>query len=212
MVIFLTTFAFITAVLTIRAQYIEHAQKQEYLFEPLTTLLIFGIALLGTGEVTAVYKTLILVGLLFCLAGDVFLMLPDRYFLAGLVSFLIGHLFYLGAFSSDTALALSPWLAPLAIYGTLVYGMLYKHLGKMRWPVLAYMVAIMLMACKALTRYSTIETTGALIAAAGAIFFVLSDTVLAFNRFKRPFTYTYARLLTLATYWLAQWLIALSIG
>ncbi len=209
MITLLTILALITAVLTIRAQYVDTAQKQEYLFKPLTTLLIFGIALLGKGEVTAVYKTLILIGLIFCLAGDIFLMLPDKYFLAGLLSFLIGHLFYLGAFSSDTALALSIWLLPLALYGALVYGLLYKHLGKMRWPVLAYIFAIMLMACKALTRYSTIGTTGALIGAIGALFFVLSDTVLAFNRFKKPFIQ--ARWLTLAMYWLAQWLIALSV-
>ncbi len=210
MIIFLTAFAFITAVLTIRAQYVEHAHKQEYLFKPLTTILIVGVALLGTGETTGIYKTLIIVGMLFCLGGDIFLMLPEKYFIAGLGSFLVGHLFYLVAFSGDTAMALSIWLLPLTIYGAIVYGMLYKHLGKMRWPVLAYMVAIMLMACKALTRYSTLETTGAALAAAGAIFFVLSDSVLAFNKFKRPFTH--ARWITLATYWFAQWLIALSVG
>ena len=210
MIIFLTAFAFITAVLTIRAQYVEHAHKQEYLFKPLTTLLIVGVALLGTGETTSTYKTLIVVGMLFCLGGDIFLMLPEKYFMAGLVSFLIGHLFYLAAFAGDTAMALSIWLLPLSIYGAIVYGMLYKHLGKMRWPVLAYMITIMLMACKALTRWSTLETTGAALGAAGALFFVLSDSVLAFNKFKRPFIH--ARWLTLATYWLAQWLIALSVG
>lgn len=210
MILFLTAFAFITAVLTIRAQYVQHATDQEYLFKPLTTALIIGIVLLGTGETTSTYKTLILIGMIFCLGGDIFLMLPENYFIVGLGSFLIGHLFYVAAFASDTAMALSIWLLPLLIYGAIVYGILYSHLDKMRWPVLAYMVAIMLMAYAALMRYFTLETTGAALAAMGALAFVLSDSVLAFNRFKRPFMH--ARWIVLSTYWLAQWLIALSVG
>jgi len=210
MIIFLTAFAFITAVLTIRAQYVQHAQKQEYLFKPLTTLLIIGVALLGTGETTSTYKTLIIIGMIFCLGGDIFLMLPEKYFIAGLGSFLIGHLFYVAAFASDTAMALSFWLLPLAIYGAIVYAILYKYLGKMRWPVLVYVMTIMLMAYMALTRWTEMGTLGSLLAAMGALFFVLSDMVLALNKFKRPFTH--ARWITLATYWLAQWLIALSVG
>ncbi|MGB3713941.1 MAG: lysoplasmalogenase family protein, partial [Candidatus Promineifilaceae bacterium] len=44
----------------------------------------------------------------------------------------------------------------------------------------------------------------------GAIFFVISDTALAFNRFNAPIAQ--ASLIVLATYYLAQWLIALSTG
>ena len=40
----------------------------------------------------------ILFGLIFCLGGDVFLMLPERFFLPGLISFLLGHIFYIVGF------------------------------------------------------------------------------------------------------------------
>ena len=45
------------------------------------------------------YFYLLLIGLTFCLGGDIFLALPrERMFLFGLVSFLIGHVFYAGCF------------------------------------------------------------------------------------------------------------------
>ena len=46
------------------------------------------------------YAGFILAGLVFSLAGDVFLMLPSDQFMAGLVSFLIAHLFYIAAFTA----------------------------------------------------------------------------------------------------------------
>ena len=45
------------------------------------------------------YFYLLLIGLIFCLGGDVFLALPqERAFLLGLVSFLLGHVFYVICF------------------------------------------------------------------------------------------------------------------
>lgn len=205
----LTIFAVATAAFAIRAE-MSHNRQQVYIFKPLTTLLIIGIALLGVGETTAVYKTLILIGLLFCLGGDIFLMLPAKYFIVGLVSFLIGHLFYIAAFVGDAGFQFSWWIAPLLIFGGLIYSVLHPHLGSMRVPVITYIVVILLMAWQALGRWSQVPTSGALLAAIGAISFVISDSALALDRFRRPFPT--ARLLVLTTYWLAQWLIALSIG
>ena len=45
------------------------------------------------------YYRFILLGLICCLGGDVFLALPqEKMFRLGLVSFLLGHLFYVAAF------------------------------------------------------------------------------------------------------------------
>jgi uncharacterized membrane protein YhhN len=46
-------------------------------------------------------------------------------------------------------------------------------------------------------------------AAAGALLFMLSDGMLAVDRFRRPFRWS--RLAVLSTYFAAQWLIALSV-
>jgi uncharacterized membrane protein YhhN len=144
-----------------------------------------------------------------CLAGDIFLMLPPRYFLAGLGSFLAGHWFYIAAFSSDGGAALTWWLLPLLLYGGLIYYMLQPHLGKMRWPVIVYIIFILLMAGAALGRWSTVGSRSALLAAIGAILFVISDSVLALDRFRQKFVA--ARVIVLSTYWTAQWLIAYSV-
>src|SRR5213080_3500470 len=49
------------------------------------------------------YDTAILIGLVFSLAGDVFLMLPRARFVAGLTSFLAAHIAYLFAFAADVS-------------------------------------------------------------------------------------------------------------
>src|SRR4030042_4524149 len=69
-----------------------------HVLKPLTMVLVIAIALLAETPVPAAYKTLILAGLLFSLAGDIALMFPEKWFTAGLVSFLVAHVFYILAF------------------------------------------------------------------------------------------------------------------
>jgi uncharacterized membrane protein YhhN len=200
-----------TAVLAI---YGRHTNKQTwvYLFKPTTTVLIILLAVWGAmtypATEAAAYAWLIVAGLILGLAGDVFLMLPERYFLPGLGSFLAGHWFYIAAFTAGVGVVVSWWLLPLLLVGGLVYGLLHPHLGKMRLPVIFYVVTILLMAGQALGRWSLLDSTGALLAAAGSVPFVVSDAALALNRFRRPFPS--AQILVLSTYWAAQWLIAMS--
>ncbi|MBE2198504.1 MAG: lysoplasmalogenase [Anaerolinea sp.] len=197
-----------TAVLAIRGEY-QPTRTHVYIFKPLTTFLIILIALQGSTPAAPAYKWLIVAGLILCLAGDVFLMLPPRYFIMGLGSFLAGHWFYIAAFSVGGTI-FSWWLLPLLLYGGVIYALLHPHLGKMRGPVIAYIVTILLMAWQALGRWSTVTTTPALLAAVGAVLFVISDSLLALDRFRQQFKL--ARLLVLTTYWSAQWLIALSVA
>jgi len=199
----------ITAFFAIWGEY-RPARTQVYIFKPLTTLLIIWIALSGPLGAPPLYKWLVVAGLLFCLGGDVFLMLPERYFIAGLVSFLIGHLLYIVAFVSDGGLHLAlGWLLPLAVYGFAMVRLLWPGLGRLRGPVIIYVLAILIMAWQALGRWSALDTRGALLAAAGALLFVASDSVLALDRFRRKFLS--ARFIVLSTYWAAQWLIAVSV-
>lgn len=193
-----------TAVLAIWGEY-KPTRTQVYIFKPATTILIILIALLGDA---AVYKWLIVAGLIFCLGGDVFLMLPPRYFTLGLGSFLAGHWFYIAAFTADAGVTYSWWWLPLLLFGGGVYWLLHPHLGKMRGPVIAYIVTILLMAWQALGRWLVKGGEEALWAALGAVSFVVSDAVLALDRFRGSFKA--ARVIVLTTYWTAQWLIALS--
>ena len=186
------------------------ARRQVYVLKPLTTSLILLMALLLQPAVSAPYKALIVGGLLFSLAGDVFLMLPADRFAAGLASFLIGHLFYIAAFAARSGLHADGMA--LALYAgagaTMLYA-LWPHLGKLRAPVLIYMAVILAMGWQALGQWRAAPSASTFSAAMGAALFVLSDATLALDRFRRRFPA--ARLVVLGTYYPAQILIALSI-
>lgn len=198
----------LSASIHIRAEY-RGPRQHVYVFKPLTMVFIWLIAILGQATFPF-YKYMIIIGLLFSLAGDVFLMLPSDRFLAGLVAFLIAHLFYIAAFLSEIS-ALTWWpLVPLVIYGIVIYIIVASSLGKLKLPVLIYVVVILIMAWLAWERWSQTGQSGALLAFAGAVLFVISDTILAINRFRGAFKPS--RALNLTTYFAAQWLIASSVG
>lgn len=197
--------AALSAAVCIRANYPGPAGPRPrwhiLVFKPLATTLIGLIAWLAPAPLSPAYQAAIVLGLVFSLAGDVFLMLPD-HFLAGLVSFFIAHLCYGAGFAGWAWPALSPlWALPYAVVGAGLWWGLHPHLGRLRAPVTAYLIVIALMAWLA-------SQTG-WVAGVGAALFMVSDGVLAYERFVRPFPA--ARGTVLVTYWLAQWLIALSV-
>ena len=175
----------------------------------MTMVFILLIAILGQATLPF-YKSMIITGLVFSMAGDVFLMLPSDRFVAGLLAFLIAHLFYIAAFVSEIS-ALIWWpLIPLVIYGIIICIILAPSLGKLKLPVLVYVVVILIMAWLAWERWSQNGQSGALLTSVGAVLFVISDTILAIDRFRGAFKP--ARALKLATYFAAQLLIASSVG
>ena len=206
----LTLLAIFSASLHIRAEY--HGPRYHvYLFKPLTMVFILLIAVQAGKPDASLYKVTIIAGLVCSLAGDVFLMLPSNRFVAGLVSFLVAHLFYITAFTSGTGFGFS-WrsLAPFVIYGIFIFSILSPHLGKMQLPVSVYMVVILVMAWQAWERWSQTGQSQALLAFLGAVLFLISDSALAVNRFRGQ--YKSAQALILSTYFAAQWLIARSVG
>ncbi len=210
MIVLLTLLALLTALLHLWAE--SHGpQWLIYFAKPTTTTLILLVALVAKPPVGPLYQSAIGIGLLFALAGDIFLMLPTDRFIAGLVSFLITHLCYIVAFGTQIRPPFwSPATLLLLLYALLIYGLLYRHLGHMRMPVLLYLVAIAAMAWLGLLFATQQQSVWALAAGVGSVLFVISDSVLALNRFRRPFAG--AQWLVLTTYYLAQWLIAWSVG
>jgi uncharacterized membrane protein YhhN len=188
-----------------------------YVFKPLTTLLIIALAWHQPASLP-LYRSLVIVGLVFSLAGDVFLMLPRDRFVAGLVSFLIAHLLYIPAFTDGAwtgvyhpgGLRLTPWvLVPFVVYAAVLLRTLLPHVPRaLKLPVAIYAAALLVMAWQAAERGAAGLPGGAL-AAAGGVLFVASDSALALDRFVRRFPGAGA--LVLATYFAAQTLIALSI-
>ena len=178
--------------------------------KPLTTVLVITVALIARTPVPAAYKTLILAGLLCSLLGDIALMFPEKWFTAGLVSFLVAHVFYILAFKPGPGRPLSVGvLVPFIIFGLLMFRFLAPSLGRLKFPVLVYMTAITAMAGLAAGRFVDGGGTRPLLAFAGAVFFLISDSVLAYDRFAKKLGP--AQVIILGTYFPAQLLIALSI-
>ncbi len=209
LIVLLTALVFCAASLTIMAEYLG-PRRTVYLCKPLTIALIILIALQTKHPASTFYQWMIVAGLSFSLAGDVFLMLPRDHFIKGLSSFLVAHLCYITAFSFEGGHSLAFWSAlPFLLYAGLMLRVLWPQLGKMKAPVLIYVAAISTMAWLALTRWmESAHGDGSSLALAGALLFIASDSFLAFERFKRRTRL--AQFSILSTYFVAQWLIALS--
>lgn len=141
----------------------------------------------------------VLVALLLSWVGDILLMLPFDLFVFGLASFLLAHIFYIRHFWSAWDRSASPF-QPLYLIGVMVYliGLLYllfPVLGAMQVPVIVYGTVISAMLLLALQT----DRPGYRL---GALLFVLSDSILAINKFHTPLPL--ASLWVMGTYGMAQ--------
>jgi len=208
-ILILSALCLLSGVLTILEEHRGKYSAAQFL-RVLTMLSIIGIAFLGERGSGRPYQTAIVCGLLFSLAGDVFMMQKRKRFTAGLLMFLIAQILYTVAFFSGLRPGFSLWpVIPLSVYAVLIVRILYRRLGKMKIPIMIYVAVIMVMARTATERYLQLQSTAALLAMIGAIFFLFSDSTLALNRFVRPFRG--AQAIILSTYFLAQYLISMSV-
>jgi len=150
-------------------------------------------------------------GLVLSLAGDVLLLLPARFFIGGLVAFLLGHLAYIVGLNAG-GLRL-PMEAVLLLPVGLAGGWLAWRVGaalkargqdKLRGPVTLYAAVISLMVVSALTTLFRPDWPGpaAGLAAVGAVLFFCSDALLAWDRFVAPVRA--GKLLVIVAYHLGQ--------
>ncbi len=182
----------------------------KYVFKPLATILIIFFALLQPMETSETYKFLIITALVFSLVGDVFLLLPSDKFVHGLVSFLIAHLFFIAAF----ALGFGPYLEisyliPSAIYAVVFLWVLLSKTGNLKIPVLVYSLVLMVFLWQASGRFYYLADSSSSLILTGAVLFIVSDTVLAYDRFVR--SYKFSSALIHSTYWAALFFLVLSI-
>jgi uncharacterized membrane protein YhhN len=162
-----------------------------------------------------------LVGLIFCLAGDVFLMLPpERFFMPGLVVFLVGHVFYIfgfgkivlpaGTYAPAAVLAGLVLVVAITIYQKLIAGMKITGTARMKIPVTIYSIIITLMLISAFNTNFRGEWhySSAWLVSFGALAFYFSDILNAWVRFRAPIPN--GRVFIMITYHLGQ--IALAAG
>jgi len=181
-----------------------------FIFKPLTTLLVIAYAW-PRGLDQPVQRRWVLMGLALSWLGDVALLWPQQGFLPGLVSFLLAHLAYLKAFTTTRRLAAwSPAFVGYGLLAAVILALLWPGVpGALRAPVVAYVLCLSAMAAQAAvvwrggTQHD--KQRGRVLALGGALF-MLSDALLATNKFASPLPL--ANLWILASYWAAQWCIA----
>ncbi|MFJ5766212.1 lysoplasmalogenase [Lysinibacillus sp. NPDC093210] len=179
-------------------------QSLKLIFKVIPMILIIIMAATQKAQSIKKYQLLIVIGLLFCMVGDYTL----QWFLIGLTSFLIGHIFYIFAFSSTNEQPVPTWAkVVLLLYGVLMAGWIATTVFKsgetiLTFAVLAYISIILTMGWTAIR-------TGSALAIIGAILFIASDSYLAINKFVMPLPFSHE--VIMITYYSAQILIALSI-
>lgn len=170
---------------------------------PMILIILYGT--LNKSLISPLYKRTVLIGLSVCMIADAAI----YWFMAGLATFLVGHLFYIVAFRKASRKPV-PLIAavPLLLYGLfmavwiavpqLVSGELFLGVA-----IIAYMAVILLMGWEAIRTRLPLVVTGALL-------FICSDSLLAIDRFVTPLPARDA--LVMITYYAAQTFIAASIG
>lgn len=157
------------------------------------------------------WKWPVMVALLFSTAGDILLM-KQELFVFGLASFLVAHLFYIYTYrqiSKGEAGFLNkyPWLLiAFTLYPVALVGWLWPDIpSAMRIPVAIYALVIAAMAAMALHLRGILSDSGARWLMMGAVLFVLSDSLIAVNKFGHPFPD--ARVAIMGTYIMGQYAI-----
>jgi alkenylglycerophosphocholine/alkenylglycerophosphoethanolamine hydrolase len=170
-------------------------RRIEYVAKPATLAALIVYAASGVS-----CSPLLIAALCFGLLGDVYLMLPVDLFVAGLAAFLIGHLAYIAVFEAPLGWRLL-WFA-VVVAGTFpVARRIISAMkdAKLRFAVVAYLAVISFMAASAIA-------SGLPVAAFGAVLFVVSDALIAWNRFVAPLSW--GRVAIIVTYHLGQFGLA----
>jgi uncharacterized membrane protein YhhN len=181
----------------------------EYFIKPLLLPALAAYFILQTNSIASGLKKWILFALFFSWAGDVLLIFEPKdkiFFLFGLSSFLIAHIFYIVFFHNVRVrekVKGNPWLlVAVVIYYAALITLLSPYLEDMKIPVLVYGVVISFMLMLAMHMLFIKNKKTGLWMMFGALLFVISDSLLAINKFYSSFEA--AGILIMLTYGLAQ--------
>lgn len=174
------------------------------LAKPLTMLCIIGLAF--TQHSAAAAPQCLYWALALSLLGDICLMFPARAFGAGLLAFLLAHVAYILLFWRLGA-QINLWIClTLVLVAILYLVQLARFKPRLMPAIMLYTLALVLMVASGLTLAYAQQNVGLAI---GVLLFALSDGVLAWNKFGKPFWHAQAWILS--SYFAAQSLIVLAL-
>jgi uncharacterized membrane protein YhhN len=210
--------SFVSAIINSLAVFFE-IRWLEYIFKPLTLILLILWFYLKLPPEKPVLAWIIIVGLIFSLMGDIFLVLPGDWFLAGLVAFLIAQVAYVFGFNvggvqvqlPSLLIALIILAIATPVYVQLRNGLQASGSEGLLLPVTIYVIIISIMVWSAGGSFfrDDWQRQAAMLITIGAGFFFLSDAILAWNRFVESIPH--GSLFVIVTYHIAQYLITFGV-
>lgn len=150
-----------------------------------------------------------LLALAFSFLGDVLLLDKEGLFLFGIAAFLMTQLIYIGLILKrinkttvqQNVLAVLPFL----VYITFLIMLLKDNLGEYLIPVIVYALTIAIFGIVSLLNYLKYKTRSAQLLLIGAVLFIVSDSMIALNKFYEPRDFYPVAIMV--TYVLAQLII-----
>ena len=187
-------------------------ENYRFITKPFLVPVLIAFFILQTKSISHSAKKFVVLALVFSWLGDLLLMFETRssnFFIFGLIAFLLAHLFYTYYFiksAEENGVKMKWWLGiPILAYYAVFMFILYPHLAGMLWPVRIYGLVISFMLLTALNFLNIKTKPAGNLITTGASLFVLSDSLLAINKFY--ISLDHAGIYIMLTYGLAQLLI-----
>ena len=192
----------------------ETLEQVHYIAKPAIVISLIFLFVKTSRSLPKTIRRFTLLALIFSLLGDVLLMfvgISEHFFTMGLVAFLTAHIMYVVLFLKHRNPKRSPvsFMALLLIYAASLFYFLKDGLGVMLVPVILYMLVILSMSTSAYLRKGNVNILSYGLVFLGAIFFMISDSILALNKFHQPVQWS--NISIMVTYALAQYLIVIGI-
>lgn len=192
----------------------ETLQMAHYIAKPAIVISLIFLFIKTSGGISKSIKRITILALGFSVLGDILLMFVDQsphFFTSGLVAFLLAHIMYILVFlrHRNKRQSMVGFVILLLVYASGLFYLLKDGLGDMLIPVIVYMIVILSMATSAFVRKGIVNTNSYNLVFIGAIFFMISDSILALNKFYQPIPFSNINIML--TYALAQFLIVLGI-
>lgn len=187
----------------------------QHICKPLITVMLGGYYFVSAPREHR--SGIIMLALFFSFLGDSFLMyeaMNELYFMSGLGSFLLAHVMFILVYRKFQWIKTDNELAgvhrvrmalPVVLAGCGLLVVLYPKLNELLVPVMIYAAVLVVMVLMALFRYGRTSSLSFSLVFAGALLFMISDSLLAFNKFLQPVFM--GGLLVMITYISAQFLI-----
>lgn len=184
-------------------------ESLRFITKPLLAPLLAIYLLLETNTTNSNLKAWIFLALFFSWVGDILLLFEasgSNFFLFGLSAFLVAQVCYIVFFHNirmrEYIRGNALLLLLVIVYYSILISVLSPFLGTMKLPVRIYGVVLSFMVMLAMHTMLGKNKKAAVWMTAGAILFVASDSLLAFNKFFSAFNYS--GLIIMLTYGLAQ--------